>query len=186
MTARLRLFVAAIVVLPGAAALAEPRLRPGLWEETVTVKSDNAQANAAMAQMKERLAALPPEQRAAMEQMMASRGIGVVPGAPNTFRICLTQAQIDRGFRPEGNGRCTRANVNSSGNVTLFDFACKTERGNVTGHGRFTATGDSAFAVSTTAENTTANTTTHMDTDVAGRFVSGDCGTVKPAADVSR
>jgi hypothetical protein len=41
----------------------------------------NAQMNAAMAQMQAQMAQMPPEQRAMMEQMMASRGLGGPPGA---------------------------------------------------------------------------------------------------------
>ncbi len=180
MKARLHLLVAAVAALAAAGVSAEPHMRPGLWEETVTVKSDNAQANAAMEQMKEKMASMPPEQRAAIEKMMASHGVGVAAGAPNTIRVCVTQAQVDRGFKPEDNGRCSRTNVSTSGNVTNFDFACKSERSSVTGHGRFTAMGDSAFAVSTTADNVSPKMTMHMQSDIAGKFISSDCGDVKP------
>jgi hypothetical protein len=186
MTARQRLLVAAIAALSAAAALAEPHMRPGLWEETITIKSDNAQANAAVAQMKEKLATMPPDQRAMVEKMMASHGVGVASGTPNTRRVCLTKEQVERGFRPEDDGRCTRSNVDSSGNATSFDFACKTEHSDVTGHGKFTAMGDSAFAVTTSADNVTPKMTMHIDTDIAGKFVSSDCGDVKPSSHVAR
>jgi hypothetical protein len=187
MNARLRLLVLAAAVFGCAAALAQPRLRPGLWAETITVRSDNAQANAAMAQMKDKLASLPPEQRAAIEKMMAGRGMGLGgAGAPDTLRVCVTQAQIDRGFRPEDNGRCTRSNVNTSGSTTSFDFACKSERGSISGHGKFTTMGDSAFATSTVADQVGPKTTMHIESEIAGRFVSGDCGDVKPVETPSR
>jgi hypothetical protein len=41
-----------------------------------------SQMNAAMAQMQAQMAQMPPEQRAMMEQMMKSRGIGGAPGGP--------------------------------------------------------------------------------------------------------
>ena len=71
MNARHRLLIACAVALPTVVALAQqPHIRPGLWEETVQVKSDNAQMNAAMEQMRQRMAAMTPEQRAAMEKAM--------------------------------------------------------------------------------------------------------------------
>ena len=161
-------------------AQAEPHLRPGLWEETVTVKSDNAQANAAMEQMKARMAAMPPEQREAVEKMMASHGVGMGSGAPNTIRVCVTKEQVERGFKPEDNGHCSRTNVSSSGNTTSFDFACKSEHSSVTGHGSFTAQGDSAFTAATTADNVSPKMTMHIQSEITGRFVSADCGDVKP------
>ena len=183
MNTRSRLLIAGVAALSGAAVLAQPRIRPGLWEETIAMKTDNAQANAAMEQMKARLASMPPEQRAAMEKMMASHGMGAVPGgAPNVVRVCITKEQIDRGFTPDRDGRCSRMNVSTSGNVTSFDFACASDQHNVTGHGTFTAMGDKAFAVNTVADTTGQKMAMKVQSDITGKFVSGDCGDVKPMA----
>lgn len=180
MNVRHRLLVACAIALPGAAALAQqPHIRPGLWEETVNVKSDNAQMNAAMEQMKQRMAAMTPEQRAAMEKAMAGHGMG--GGSGNTIRVCVTKEQIARGFRPEEKGHCSRTNISTSGNVTKFDFACQSERGGgITGHGVYTELGDTAFTVSTSADMTNPKMTMHIQNDMTGKFVSTDCGDVKP------
>jgi len=61
-----------------------------------------------------------------------------------------------------------------------FDFACKSEHSSVTGHGTFTAQGDSAFTASTAADSIGQKATMHIQTDIAGKFVSSDCGDVKP------
>jgi hypothetical protein len=181
MNARLRLSVACATALLATAAQAQSHLRAGLWEEQITVKSDNPQANAAMAQMQERLASMPPEQRAAIEKMMASHGIGA-GGAPNAVRVCVTKEQIARGFSPDGNsGRCQRTNVVQSGNVTKFDFTCTSSHSDLSGHGQFTELSDSAFAVTSASDMVTKTSSMHTQTDVAGRFVASDCGDVKPA-----
>jgi len=181
MNARQRLLVACAAALPCAAALAQqPHIRPGLWEETVNVKSDNAQMNAAMEQMKARMAAMTPEQRAAMEKAMAGHGMGM-GGSANTMRVCVTKEQIARGFRPEEKGHCSRTNISTSGNVTKFDFACQSERGGgITGHGVYTELGDTAFTVSTSADMTNPKMTMHIQNDMTGKFISSDCGDVKP------
>ena len=176
-----RLLVAGVAALSGAAVLAQPRIRPGLWEESVAIKTDNAQANAAMEQMKSRLASMPPEQRAAIEKMMASRGVGHAPGgSPNVMRVCITKEQVDRGFTPDRDSHCSRMNVSTSGNVTKFDFACNSEQHNVTGHGTFTAMGDTAFAVNTVADSASQKMAMHVESDITGKFVSANCGDVKP------
>ena len=181
MNTRHRLVVAAAALLAVTAALAQPRIRPGLWEESVAIKTDNAQANAAMEQMKARLASMPPEQRAAMEKMMASHGMGAAPGgAANVIRVCITKEQVDRGFTPDRQGHCSRTNVSTSGNVTTFEFACKSDQHNVTGHGTFTAMGDTAFTASTVADTVSPKMTMHVQSDMSGKFVSRDCGDVKP------
>ncbi len=182
MNVRHRLVLACAAVLPSAAALAQqPHIRPGLWEETVNVKSDNAQMNAAMEQMKQRMAAMTPEQRAAMEKAMAGRGVSMGSGGANTIRVCVTKEQIARGFRPEEKGHCSRTNISSSGNVTKFDFACQSERGgSIAGHGEYTELSDTAFNVSTSVDMNNPKMTMHMTNDMTGRFISSDCGDVKP------
>ena len=60
MNARFRLTAACAAALLAAAAQAQTHIKPGLWEEQITLSTDNAQANAAMAQMKEKLASMPP------------------------------------------------------------------------------------------------------------------------------
>jgi hypothetical protein len=178
---RTPLLVAGVAALSGTAVLAQPHLRPGLWEETVAMKTDNAQANAAMEQMKARLASMPPEQRAAMEKMMASHGMGSAPGgAANVIRVCITKEQVDRGFTPDHQGRCSRTNVSTSGNVTTFEFACKSDQHTVSGKGTFTAMGDTAFTASTVADTVSPKMTMHVQSDMSGKFISRDCGDVKP------
>jgi len=179
MKARLRLFAALATALLAAAAQAQTHMRPGLWEETITSKTDNAQANAAMDQMKQRLAAMTPEQRAAMEKMMGGRALPG-SGAPTVMRVCITKEQAERAFAPDGNGHCTRSNIARSGNVTSFDFSCTSAHSSVTGHGAFTEMGDSAFAVSSSADTVSTKMTMHVQSDITGKFVSSDCGDVKP------
>jgi hypothetical protein len=181
MNTRLRLLVAGIGACAGASVLAQPHVRPGLWDETITIKTDDPRANAAMEQMKAKLASMPPEQRAAIEKMMASHGMAPTPGgAPNAVRVCITKEQIARGFTPDRDGRCSRVNVSTSGNVTKFDFTCVSANDNISGHGTLTTMGDSAFAVSTTADSTSQKRAMHVQSDIAGKFVSADCGDVKP------
>jgi len=179
MNARLRLSAACAAALLAASAQAQSHVKPGLWEEQVTIKTDNAQANAAMAQMKDKLASMPPEQRAAIEKMMADHGMGA-GGAPSSVRVCITQEQSERDFTPDSSGRCQRTHVARSGNVIKFDFTCTSDHSDVNGHGQFTLMGDSAFAVSTVADVVTKSTAMHTQSDVTGKFVSSDCGGVKP------
>jgi hypothetical protein len=179
MTTAHRLSAALVLMLPALAAQAAGHIKPGLWEQTMEVKSDNPQANAAMAQMKERLAAMSPAQREAMEKAMAGRGVNM-GGAPNTMRVCITKEQAERDVTPDRNGHCQRTDVVRSGNTVRFSFACTTERSSVTGKGVFTQVSDSAYTVATDADMALHGAPSHVHTDIAARFVSGDCGGVKP------
>ena len=179
MNIRLRLALAIAAALAATAAQAQSHLKPGLWEEQVTIKTDDAQANAAMEQMKEKLASMPPDQRAMIEKMMASHGMGM-GGAPSSLRVCMTKEQVERDFTPDNSGRCQRTHVNRSGNVIKFDFTCTSSHSDVSGQGTLTLMGDSAFAMSSAADTVTQKKAMHIQTDIAGKFVSSDCGDVKP------
>jgi hypothetical protein len=63
----------------------------------------NAQMNAAMAQMQAQMAQMPPEQRAMMEQMMASRGLGG-PGGPGA-RAAAPSAPPQVAYSKFGGGK---------------------------------------------------------------------------------
>jgi hypothetical protein len=64
-----------------------------------------AQMNAAMAQMQAQMAQMPPEQRAMMEQMMASRGLGGPPGGPPGGRGGAPAAPAQVAFSKVGGGK---------------------------------------------------------------------------------
>jgi hypothetical protein len=179
MDARLRLSVACAAALLGVAAHAQSHLRPGLWEETVTSRTDNAQANAAMEQMKQRMAAMSPEQRAMMDKMMGGHAMAA-GGAPAAIRVCITKEQAERNFAPDANSHCTRSNISTSGNTTRFDMSCVMSQATMTGHGTFTNQGDSAFTVTTSTDTVSARSKMHVDSEITGKFVSSDCGEVKP------
>jgi hypothetical protein len=174
MNARQSLLAACSVALLGAtAAQAQGHIKPGLWENTITMKSDNP----AMEQMKARMAAMSPEQRAQMEKLIPGMAPG---GAPNSIRVCITKEQAARDITPDNNGRCSRTNVVRSGDTTQFDFACKSARSDVSGHGSFTRISDNAYTATSTAAMVTKSTTTHMTSDITSKFISSDCGDVKP------
>ncbi len=173
MNARLRLVLACSAALLAAAAQAQGHIKPGLWENTVTMKSDNP----AMEQMKARMAAMSPEQRAQMEKMMPGMAPG---GTPNSIRVCISKEQAARDLTPDNDGRCRRTNVVHSGNTTEFDFSCKSARSDVSGHGSFTRISDNAYTATSSAAMVGKTTTTHMTTDIASKFISSDCGDVKP------
>ena len=181
MNARLRILASSGLFCIAAAAHAQLPLQPGLWEETMSTKSDDPKANAAMAQMQEKLAAMPPDQRKMVEQMMASRGIGM-GGAPNSMRVCLTKEQIARDFVPDGNnGHCSHKRIDQSGNATKFSFTCE-GREQVNGQGVFTLVDSKSFTVVTDADMLMQGKPSHMHVDLAGHFVASDCGDVKPVA----
>ncbi len=104
-----------------AAPVAAQTYAPGLWQHTMSIKG--GQMAQAMAEMQQQLAALPPEQRKQMEQMMAQRGIGV--GAQGTtVKVCVTKEEAARMAEPQFRDGCKQQVVQRSGSKLKVKFEC--------------------------------------------------------------
>ena len=71
------LAAAALAFTVGAAA---QTTKPGLWEITNKMQSSSGETEKAMANMEKQLAAMSPEQRKQMQDMMAKQGMSMTPG----------------------------------------------------------------------------------------------------------
>jgi hypothetical protein len=172
-------------LLLAAAALATSaqaqKLTPGLWENTSTVKMQSADGRSAdaMAGMQQKLAAMPPEQRKMVEEMMAKQGVGM--GAkPNTVRVCISPEQASRSDMPPDDGRCKRDVLDRKGSTVRIRFTCEGPPAS-TGEGSYTMVSDKAY---TSAMTVTTSGGPHgggtMEMTGSGRWVSADCGGLKP------
>jgi hypothetical protein len=158
--------------------------KPGLWEVRIVKQViDGRDTSAQMAGLKDKMqqamASMPPEQRAQMEAMMKQRGVGM--GNDGSSRICVSP-EMARRDKPivDRDGRCQPATVTRSGNHATFEFSCTSNGVTTTGKGSSTVSAD---LISTHVDMTTreADGKTHaMETDTEMRFVSSDCGDVKP------
>ncbi len=154
------------------------KLTPGLWENTITVATQGGPAGNPMAQMQERLAKLPPEQRKQMEAMLAQQGVGVGAGG-QSLRVCITPEMAARDELPMQEPGCRRTAFDRSGNVMRFKYECA---------GPPPSSGDGEFTYLSAKEwKGKVNTTTMRkgqpmsgSTTMSGRWVAADCGNVKP------
>jgi hypothetical protein len=155
---------------------------PGLWEQSVKFKTQSGEMEGAMAKMQERMAAMPPAQRKAMEQAMASHGVAM--GAkPNTFRMCITPEEAARKMGPRMSEQpdCTQDVVQRSAGSMKMKWQCTGEHPS-SGEGEITFTSDKAYsgkAVVTTTRNGKPET---MNIEQSGQWLAADCGAVKPRA----
>jgi autotransporter-associated beta strand protein len=173
----------AALLLAGAMspAHAQPqKLRPGLWEHTVVMKSQSGQMEAAMAQMQKSLASLPPEQRKQMEQMMAQQGVSLGPKG-NAVRMCITAEQADLDNIPPQEG-CTQ-NVRRTGpNTVAMTFSCKGSQGAppTSGEGTMTFNGPTAYTGNFKVNSGAGGKSDQIDMAQTGKWLSADCGAIKP------
>jgi hypothetical protein len=127
-TIRVAAATAVAIALP---LLAAERLavKTGLWDNTVTMEMKGVAIPAAQ------LEAMPPAQRAQMEQMLKQIGVG----APRTTTesACLTDKDLDgNAFRDaleDPSQDCDYTEVTGTSRRQEWTFQCKTQGGNATG-----------------------------------------------------
>jgi hypothetical protein len=162
------------------AAAAQTRA-PGLWEHSVTFKTQSGEMEKAMAEMQKQLAALPPEQRKQMEQAMAGRGVGMGPKG-NTFQVCVTKEEAARQALPKmGEGDCTQDVVQRSGYTLKTKWQC-TGKNPSSGEGEITFQSDKAYTGKAVMTTTMHGKPETMNVDQSGRWLAADCGAIKPRA----
>ena len=179
---RLIVSTAALALLAGAAggASAQQRMRPGLWEHSVNMKSQSGQMEAAMAEMQKSLASMPPEQRKQMEQMMAQQGVGMGPKG-QTVKVCITKEQADLDNVPQQEG-CTQKVQRVDASTMKVAFSCKGGQGQPpsSGEGTITMQGPTAYTGQFRFKTQNQGKPEQIDMAQSGKWLSANCGAIKP------
>lgn len=155
--------------------------KPGLWEVTQKM-GGNPKTDAAMAQMQQQMAAMSPEQRKMMQDMLAKQGMsmpGAAAGGGMSMRYCLTPEMAARNEPPPtAEGKCTSKIVSRSANELKMTFQCSEPPS--TGDGTFRFQGDSAYTSLVNVTTQVAGKPERTTIEGAARWVSANCGAVKP------
>lgn len=193
--------VISATVLPAQAEPIKLDMKAGLWENTVTWDADSAnemqalqadQMKAAMEQMKEQFANMPPEQRKQMEAIMAQSGMEIkedgvtfnndqvqISSSGSNVKSCITQAEIDRGELPDDMEGCTSSLKKISATRFTSTHVC-------TGEGQ--SSGQSDITFHSPKHYTGTGKMTHlvdgkkhaMSFKMEGKWLTSDCGDIKP------
>lgn len=169
------LLCAGFIAMPAAAQ----NMKPGLWE--INNKMGGEQG-AQMAQLQQQLASMPPEQRKMMQDMMSKQGVNMAPGAGGgmAVRICVTKEMAARNEAPAGQqGDCKQEQMKRSGNTTKFKFTCANPPSS--GEGEVTLHNPESYSMKMNVTSQSAKGRPgNMTMDAQGKFISSDCGNVKP------
>jgi len=177
----------AVCALALATHASAQKINPGLWEYSFSVKGAGGQMEGSMAQMQQQmqqqLAAMPPERRKQMEEMMASRGVGMGSmggaGGAMAVRFCLTPEQAAREDMPQKDSQCKQLSRQRSGNVVHVKFACSGDPPS-TGEGEYTLVSDKEMKGHMTVNTQINGKPQQIESDQTGRWLGADCGNVKP------
>ena len=177
----------AVIVAFGliAAPAAAQTMKPGLWEINNKMGGSGdtgAKMAAAQAEMQKQMAAMPPEQRKQMEKMMAQQGVNMAPSAAGggmAVRVCITKEMAARNETPT-QGDCKQEQMQESGNTTKFKFTCSKPPSS--GEGEVTMNSPESYTMKMKMTSQEKGKPEQMTMDAQGKFVSSDCGSVKPIA----
>jgi hypothetical protein len=154
------------------AAFAAGQIKPGLWE--MTVKSD------AMKHMPQ----IPPAQ---MEQMR-KMGINIpqMKDGAMVTKICISKQLAARDQLPvmtQNEAGCQTRNYQQNGTGYTLDIVCNgLMKGE--GHARGTFSGGERFTSTYDFKGTMQGQPVNQHQDTSGKFLSADCGSVKPIEDL--
>jgi hypothetical protein len=156
-------------------------LKPGLWQITHQTQGSGDMAQA-MANMQKQMANLPPEQRKLVQQHMARQGaqVGTAPGGGMAVKMCMTPEMARRNQVPAQRSDCTSTAQARSGNTMKVAFACTNPPSR--GEGEVTFDGPESYRSKITVTTTVQGKPQQVTMSSQGKWLSADCGSVKPVA----
>lgn len=165
------------------------QLKPGLWELSNRVASASPEMMAVMEAAQQQMANMAPEQRKAMEQMMARHGVNMSLGDAGGVKLtyCLTKEMAEKHDLPAGQpGQCTTTRTPVPGGLNVT-FNCT--RPPSSGNGQVIFNGNTAYSMRMNVNSTAQGKPQNMVVEGSGRWLSADCGGVAapaPAAPPSK
>jgi Protein of unknown function (DUF3617) len=161
----------------GGQALAQT-LKPGLWEINQKMQGGSGEMDKAMAEMQKQMAALPADQRKMMQDMMARQGVGMGgSGGDMTLKICMTRDMVERNEVAPADGDCRTSYAPRAGNTVKLSFVCTNPPSS--GEGQVRITSPEAYSSTVTV---TQGKGERVTMESRGRWLSAECGAVKPPA----
>ena len=176
---RVRSVPAALLLAAMSSVAVAQSQAPGLWEYSVAFKSKGGEMEKALAEMQKQLAAMSPEERKAMEQAMAGRGLSMGPKG-HTVKVCVTKEDAARMAAPQmQEPGCKQDVVQRSGSTVRTKWQC-TGANPSSGEGEVTFAGDKAFTGKAVVNSVNNGKPETLNIDQSGKWLAADCGTVKP------
>jgi hypothetical protein len=172
--------IALLLLAIGASNASAQTMKPGLWEVSTQMQG-GGQIGDDMAQALKQMESMPPEQRKMMQDMMAKQGVkmGTGSGGGISLKVCMTQEMVDRNEISGGNqNNCTHTYSQRTGNAQKFSFSCT--KPSSSGEGVVTFTSAESYSMKMTSTTNVRGAPEKMEMQNNGRWLGGDCGSVKP------
>ena len=155
-------------------------LQPGLWELNSTMQSSSGAMEKAMTEAQKQMAALPPEQRKMMQDLMAKQGVAMGAGGPGAMvaKVCMTAEMLARNEIVTQQGDCKSQHAPRVGNTMKFSFSCSKPPSS--GDGEVTFDGPKSYQSRMNVKTSAGGKTETMAMQSQGKWLATDCGSIKP------
>jgi len=173
----LSLLLAASLPAAQAQTTPGPKIEPGLWEINIALKSQSGKAEAAVKQAQAYINQLPPDQRKAVEQVMAQQNIRLGDKS-STVQACISKEDAERGEIPQQAGDCTQQVLERGSNSMKVKFACTTTPP-ASGEAVVTFQSATAYTSQALVDTVVVGQPERVNVDQTGRWLGTDCGSVK-------
>lgn len=163
-------------LLSTAAAWAQPAIQPGWWEVQHTLRSSSGEMEQAVAEAQRQIAAMPPEQRRMMQEMLGRQGVAMGAGGPPHVFTCISpELAASRALPVQQQGECTTTVTGRAGSTIDLRFVCS--RPPSSGTGRFTVHDPRRYSGRWTIVEAAASGRPgeRVDIDIEARWVAAAC-----------
>lgn len=156
------------------ASATENHIRPGLWEVTTT------------SMLLALVPQIPPEQMQELTNLAKRYGVDMpqIQNGAATSKVCITQQMADEEvpsyFHVQESG-CSIKNAIRVENSYKMDLVCTHSQLKGNGRAEGTFTTPERFSGWTVFNGTVQDNPVKEQADTSGRWISANCGTVKPA-----
>ncbi|HIV71299.1 MAG TPA: DUF3617 domain-containing protein [Candidatus Aquabacterium excrementipullorum] len=169
------------------AADTPPPIKPGLWEMSTDSQQLNGKPLPDAGQMAAQLKNLPPEMRQKIEEQMKAQGVQLSPstaGGGLGVRMCLTQEMLSQNRWQQAEGDCKSQVLSRSGNTWKWAMTCTKPPAQGEGTTVFTDAQNYTGEVRMTSQQ--GGKPQVMTMKHRARWISADCGGLKPTAPAQR
>lgn len=176
---KLQYLVVGTMLIAASFCVSAQTMKPGLWEINNKMQAGGSRGQD-MAKAQRSMENMPPEQRRMMEEIMAKQGVSVGRDGPGSIgaKVCVTREMAERNEIPSQREGCKQTVSPRSGNTMKISFTCTNPPSS--GEGQITFVSPEAYSMNMTMTTVAEGQPQKVNMDATGRWLSADCGAIKP------
>jgi hypothetical protein len=163
--------VSSAIAVQAQTTIPTPPIKPGLWQ----IQMERVVDGQKMPDMSERMKNMSPEKRAQMEAMMKQHGVGMGGGGN---QMCYTREMLEHSPWADIQTDCKPTFSSRTSSAWKWHTSCP--KASLEADGEAIFINSESYTVKTTSVSKFGDKVRNSSTTMTGKWVSADCGDVKP------